>query len=225
MGRREKTIPSSSRHRLSSKHPIVMAPIPQSAYDGTWNPETQTYVLPPLVGLPFSEMVRNGIYTSLIAPFFALSLTIFSGVLGMGARHRGDTRYYRLIVVHGFFAALSILVLIPSAIIFARFFLHGRNPRAAMWGHIGLNFAAMVSLTIAFVAGYFAVGRKDWGWNPHHLIGVSLYAAVLLQGLFGCFVRMRNQKKIRKKVALHAMVRFLRFFFSFFFSILAFAQY
>jgi hypothetical protein len=44
-----------------------MAPIPQSAYEGTWS--SGTYVLPPLVGLPFSEMMKNGRYTSLIAPF------------------------------------------------------------------------------------------------------------------------------------------------------------
>jgi hypothetical protein len=121
-------------------------------------------------------------------------------------------------MVHGFFAALAFLVLIPSAIICARFLFHGRNPRAAMWGHIGLNFAAAVSLTVTFVAGYLAVGQKKFGSNPHHLIGVALYAAIIFQGLFGWFVRARNQKKIiRKKVALHAMVcsRFATSFFQF----------
>jgi hypothetical protein len=39
-----------------------MAPTPQTAYDGTWDAETQTYVLPPLIGLPYSSMVKNGSY-------------------------------------------------------------------------------------------------------------------------------------------------------------------
>ncbi|PUU77914.1 hypothetical protein B9Z19DRAFT_1065493 [Tuber borchii] len=162
-----------------------MAPAPQSAYDGTWDSNTQKYVLPPLVGLPFSEMRKNG----------------------MGARHAGDTRYYRLIVVHGIFAAFAILIMIPAAIICARFLYHGRNPRVAMWGHIGLNTAALLSLTITFVSGYAAVGQEAWGSNPHHLIGVSLYGAVIFQALFGLFIRARNQKKvIRKKIALHTML-------------------
>jgi len=130
----------------------------------------------------------------------------------MGARHAGDTRYYRLIVAHGIFAALAILIMIPAAIICARFLYHGRNPRVAMWGHIGLNTAAMLSLTITFVSGYAAVGQDAWGSNPHHLIGVSLYGAVIFQALFGLFIRARNQKKvIRKKIALHTMVCCLLF--------------
>ncbi|KAG0634293.1 hypothetical protein HOY80DRAFT_537001 [Tuber brumale] len=162
-----------------------MAPAPQSAYDGTWDSDSQKYVLPPLVGLPFSEMRKNG----------------------MGARHVGDTRYLRLIVVHGIFAALAILIMIPAAIICARFLYHGRNPRAAMWGHIGLNTAALLSLTITFVSGYVAVGQNAWGSNPHHLIGVTLYGAVIFQALFGLFIRARNQKKvIRKKIAFHTML-------------------
>ncbi|PWW75019.1 hypothetical protein C7212DRAFT_358595 [Tuber magnatum] len=162
-----------------------MAPAPQSAYEGTWDSETQRYVLPPLVGLPFSEMKKNG----------------------TGARHAGDTRYYRLIVVHGIFAALAILIMIPAAIICARFLYRGRNPRAAMWGHISLNTAALLSLTITFVSGYAAVGQNTWGSNPHHLIGVALYGAVIFQALFGLFIRARNQKKvIRKKIAFHTML-------------------
>lgn len=67
-GRKEDNSPSSLPAKLlSSKHnskhaspPIAMAPAPQSAYDGTWDSNTQKYVLPPLVGLPFSEMRKNG---------------------------------------------------------------------------------------------------------------------------------------------------------------------
>ncbi|RPA94959.1 hypothetical protein L873DRAFT_1830062 [Choiromyces venosus 120613-1] len=162
-----------------------MAPAPQSAYQGTWDSETQKYVLPPLVGLPFSEMRKNG----------------------MGARYAGDTRYHRLIIVHGIFAAFAVLIMIPAALICARFLHHGRNPRAAMWGHIGLNTAALLSLTITFVSGYVAVGQNAWGSNPHHLIGVTLYGAVIFQAMFGLFIRARNQKKvIRKKIAFHTML-------------------
>lgn len=33
-----------------------------TAYDGQWNPRVGSYILPPLIGLPFHEMVKNGIY-------------------------------------------------------------------------------------------------------------------------------------------------------------------
>lgn len=51
----------------------------------------------------------------------------------------------------------------------ARFFYHGRNPRIAMYGHIGLNVASILCLTVTFVVGYFAVGKANWGTNPHHV--------------------------------------------------------
>lgn len=38
-----------------------------------------------------------------------------------------------------------------------------------MYGHIGLNIAGILSLTVTFVAGYFAVGKSNWGTNPHHV--------------------------------------------------------
>lgn len=31
-----------------------------TAYDGTWNSGLGAYILPPLIGLPFNDMVKNG---------------------------------------------------------------------------------------------------------------------------------------------------------------------
>lgn len=49
-----------------------------------------------------------------------------------------------------------------------------------MYGHIGLNIASVICLTITFVAGFVAVGESNWGSNPHH-VGTSFILSV---GLF-----------------------------------------
>lgn len=38
-----------------------------------------------------------------------------------------------------------------------------------MYGHIGLNIASVLCLTVTFIAGFVAVGRDNWGSNPHHV--------------------------------------------------------
>jgi hypothetical protein len=87
----------------------------------------------------------------------------------MGNRRADDHKYHRLIFAHGLFAAIAVLLLMPAALVCARFFLHGPQPRMAMWGHIGFQIGAIVCLTITFVCGYFAVGKAQWGTNPHHV--------------------------------------------------------
>ncbi|KAH0606970.1 uncharacterized protein H6S33_002958 [Morchella sextelata] len=162
-----------------------MAPrVTGSAFDGRWDGARSLYLLPPLVGLPLPDMRANG----------------------YGARNAGNSTYYRLIVVHAVFACLAFLLFIPAAIVCTRYLIHGRNPRTAMYGHIGSNTASIICLTITFAAGFSAVGRENWGTNPHHIIGATLYAGVLFQALFGAFVRWRNSTKIRKRIALHTML-------------------
>jgi hypothetical protein len=48
--------------------------------------------------------------------------------------------------------------------------VHGPRPRLAMWGHIGFQITSVFCLTVAFIVGYYAVGRDNWGKNPHHVI-------------------------------------------------------
>lgn len=127
-------------------------------------------------------------------------------MIGEGNRHGGEPQYYRLILVHALFAAFAFLVFTPAALICARFFVHGPRPRLAMAGHIGFQIASLVCLTITFVAGYFAVGSENWGKNPHHIIGATVYAGMVFQAFFGAFVRWRTHAKIRKYTPLHKMV-------------------
>ncbi|KAA8896033.1 hypothetical protein FN846DRAFT_784163 [Sphaerosporella brunnea] len=142
------------------------------------------WLLAPLQGLPFDEMVKNG----------------------EGNRHAGDPNYYRMILIHGLFATFAFLIFTPAAIICARFLIHGPNPRLAMGGHIGFQIASVICLTIAFLSGYFAIDKGSWGKNPHHVIGAVLYAAMLFQVFFGAFVRWRVNKKIRRVPPLHKMI-------------------
>jgi hypothetical protein len=157
-----------------------MAPQVGGASDGAYNSKLGVYLLPPLIGLPYDDMVANGMLSPTL--HFSVHSTEQSAnkficyCVGLGASHAaaGDKKYGKLIAVHGAFAALAFLLFIPSAFICARFFYHGRNPRMAMHGHIGLNVASILCLTITFVAGYVAVGQKNWGTNPHH-VSLSSY--------------------------------------------------
>ncbi|KAF8429056.1 hypothetical protein EV426DRAFT_672849, partial [Tirmania nivea] len=146
-----------------------------SAYDGQWNPRVNAYILPPLIGLPFHEMVKNG----------------------EGLRHAGIPKYYPLIVTHAVFMSLPFLFLIPAAIFSARFKKH-ENPRKAIQLHFILNTVSAVFLTIGFLAGWFAVNKGEWGGNPHHIIGTTVYGGVLVQGVFGVFLKARETNKLRK---------------------------
>lgn len=49
-----------------------------------------------------------------------------------------------------------------------------------MYGHIGSNTASIICLTITFAAGFSAVGRENWGTNPHH---VSLFRLLSTKGV------------------------------------------
>lgn len=56
-----------------------MAPqIGGSAADGTYNPKLGAFLLPPLVGLPYSDMVANGMFP----PFVSISTRLKSLLQG-----------------------------------------------------------------------------------------------------------------------------------------------
>jgi len=103
--------------------------------------------------------------------------------------------------------SLPFLFLIPAAIFSARFKKH-ENPRKAIQLHFILNTTSAVFLTIGFLAGWFAVTKGEWGGNPHHIIGTTVYGGVLVQGAFGVFLRARETNKMRKlgQVGLESMV-------------------
>ncbi|KAF3937165.1 hypothetical protein ABW19_dt0200771 [Dactylella cylindrospora] len=156
---------------------------PRGYRDGLYFVDVNAYVLPPLIGLPYHDMRLNG----------------------EGARHRGDTRYYRLIVVHAVFMCLAILLCIPFGIFTARFRAY-KNPRRAIRTHIYSNIFTIVFLTIGFACGYIATtGQRAWT-NPHHIIGLTIYSAIMLQALLGVIVHQRGKYRVTPHLPLRTML-------------------
>jgi hypothetical protein len=138
-------------------------------YKPSLDQATGHVLLAPLQGLPFDLMVANGMPLFHLLSESQYMLTSASITVGEGNRHAGESKYYRLILIHGLFAALAFLVFTPAAIICSRFLILGPKPRLAMFGHIGFQITSLFCLTITFISGYFAVGKANWGSNPHHV--------------------------------------------------------
>lgn len=124
----------------------------------------------------------------------------------MGNRFR-DPAYRSMIKGHGILAALTFLLIIPGAILTARFY--HRNPRMALRLHIWLQIMTVFLSTALFVLGFQAVGTARALTNPHHGIGVALYTLIMTQAFAGCIIHRREKGKERFKVPLKLMVRFL----------------
>ncbi|KAF8471734.1 hypothetical protein BDZ91DRAFT_472483 [Kalaharituber pfeilii] len=103
--------------------------------------------------------------------------------------------------------AVPFLFLIPAAIFSARY-KKFESPRQAIQWHFILNTTTVLFLTVGFLAGWFAVNKGEWGGNPHHIIGVTIYGGIVLQALFGIFLRQREKNKLRKlgEVGLKSML-------------------
>ena len=129
------------------------------------------------------------------------SLTFF---LGMGNRFQNMIGYKAMVTAHGILAAITFLVVIPTAIFMARFY--HRNPRTALRFHIWLQILAVLLSTAAVVLGFQAVGRERSLSNPHHGIGVALYTLVMVQALGGSIIHRLEKGKERFKIPLKLMV-------------------
>lgn len=121
----------------------------------------------------------------------------------MGNRFRNMNGYRGLILAHGILAAITFLFVVPAAIFLARFY--HRNPRMALRFHIWLQIATVFLSTALFVLGFQAVGLQRSLTNPHHGIGVALYALILTQALGGCMIHRREKGKERYKIPLTLM--------------------
>lgn len=113
--------------------------------------------------------------------------------------------YRERILGHGILAAITFLLIVPLAIILARFY--HRNPRLALRLHIWLQIMTVLLSTAIFVLGFQAVGIRRSLTNPHHGIGVALYTLVLVQAIGGCIIHRVEKGKERFKVPLKLMVR------------------
>lgn len=123
----------------------------------------------------------------------------------MSNRFAGLPQYHNLIRGHGTVAAITFLVVVPSAILTARF--HHRRPVWALRIHIWLQIITVALTTVVFVLGWFAVGPNRSLTNPHHAIGLAIYVLVLFQAIAGAWVRSREKGKVRRRIPLKLMVR------------------
>ncbi|KAF2857486.1 hypothetical protein K470DRAFT_279264 [Piedraia hortae CBS 480.64] len=156
--------------------------------DGTWDHDRDTFLLPPLVGVNFKTMRYNG----------------------MGNRFHNQPGYHRLIVAHGVIATLVFLFIVPLAIWSAKYWRTGG--RRAVKMHINLQILTLFLTTVAFVLGWFAVGPKRSLTNPHHVVGLALYAAIWFQFLYGLMMSRIEMKRgavpnrVPMKVWLHRLL-------------------
>ncbi|KAI9788302.1 MAG: hypothetical protein M1816_006988 [Peltula sp. TS41687] len=150
--------------------------------DGTWDQSRNTFLLPNLVGLNFATMRRNG----------------------MGNRFAGLPQYHNLIRGHGTVAAITFLVIVPSAILIARFYQ--RRPAWALRLHIWLQIITVALTTVVFILGWFAVGPNRSLTNPHHGIGLAIYVLILFQAIAGAWVHRREKGKMRTRIPLKLMM-------------------
>ncbi|ETS76068.1 hypothetical protein PFICI_13012 [Pestalotiopsis fici W106-1] len=141
--------------------------------DGTWDFTKNDFLLPNLMGLPFETMQYNG----------------------MGNRFSTLAQYHQLITGHGVLAAIVFLLIIPVAVMMARF--HRGAPGSAVKYHAYLQILAVGLTTVVFILGFFAVGPKRSLTNPHHGIGVAIYTLILVQALGGRFIRRITKRSLR----------------------------
>ena len=126
----------------------------------------------------------------------------------MGNRFRGLPQYHILIRGHGVVAAITFLLLVPTAIITIRF--HTGNPRGAVRLHIWLQILTVLLSTVVFALGWLAVGPSRSLTNPHHGIGLAIYVLVLVQAIGGALVHHKERKKRSLYEPLTVMVGMLR---------------
>ncbi|KAL8673807.1 MAG: hypothetical protein Q9168_001772 [Polycauliona sp. 1 TL-2023] len=138
--------------------------------DGTWDTNRNTFLLPNLVGFNFATMRYNG----------------------MGNRFRDFNGYHNLILAHGIMAALTFLLIVPSAIMLMRYKRHRPN---AIRFHIWLQILTLLMATAIIILGFNAVGPERSLTNPHHGIGVAIYVMIVFQFLGGAWIRRKDRKK------------------------------
>ena len=124
---------------------------------------------------------------------------------GMGNRFRDLPQYHNLIRAHGIIAAITFLLIIPSAIMIVRFYTG--NPRKALRYHIWLQILTVLLATVVFVLGWQAVGPSRKLTNPHHGIGLAIYVLIWAQAIGGWWVHRQEKNKRSLYEPLKVMVR------------------
>ncbi|KAF4984155.1 hypothetical protein FZEAL_600 [Fusarium zealandicum] len=146
--------------------------------DGTWDFSKNTFLLPNLQGLNYETMRYNG----------------------MGNRFSTLKQYHTLVAAHAVMGAMIFLFLIPFSVMTARFY--ASRPGWAVKYHAQVNIFAGLMLIAVFILGYFSVGPERSLTNPHHGIGVAIFALFLVQLIGGRLVR-RITKSRSLRIMLH----------------------
>lgn len=124
--------------------------------------------------------------------------------LGMGNRFSSLAQYHTLIKAHGIIAAIVFLFIVPAAI-----FIHRFNTRGSGYGervHIYLQVITLLLATVVLVLGWFAVGPERSLTNPHHGIGIAIYALIWVQVFTGMLVRHWKRKRILRRLSIKQML-------------------
>lgn len=100
---------------------------------------------------------------------------------------------------------LAFLVFVPFAVYQARFKAY-KNPRKAIRSHIFAQVGTILSATVGFVVAYYAVGKNRSWTNPHHIIGLTIYVAIMVQALLGIIVHQRGKYTVTPHIPLRTMV-------------------
>jgi hypothetical protein len=145
--------------------------------DGTWDFTKNTFLMPNLQSPNFETMRYNG----------------------MGNRFSTLTQYHSIVKAHGVLGSLVFLLLVPAAVMFARFYT--RSPGWAVRYHAQIQIFGGLLLLAAFILGFFAVGPERNLSNPHHGIGVAIFVMFILQLVGGRLVR-----HITKSRSLRVMI-------------------
>lgn len=122
----------------------------------------------------------------------------------MGNRFANMPLYFQRVEAHGILAAITFLLIVPSAIMINRFYY--RNPRSAIRVHIWLQIVTVLLTTVIFILGYIVVGPQRNLTNPHHGIGTAIYILILIQFIGGAWVNSRERRKRRVYIPLKAVV-------------------
>lgn len=128
-------------------------------------------------------------------------------VVGMGNRFREMPQYHNLIRGHAVVAAITFLLIVPSAILILRFY--DRVHRRAVRIHVWLQILTVLLTTVVFALGWFAVGPRRSLSNPHHGIGLAIYVLVLAQVIGGWWIHSKARTR-RIHETLKAMVYIVR---------------
>lgn len=118
----------------------------------------------------------------------------------MGNRFASESTYHALVRAHGIIAAFTFLVVMPAAIMVVRFYT--RTPGFGLKFHVYLQIITLLLATALFIIGFLQVGPKRDLTNPHHVIGLTIYAGILFQATLGRWLHHREKKKPFLKMPL-----------------------